>query len=140
MCICVLTSRSSGSELVSRRCRLERAIGWVVGGSRNILSSFRVLTTQGTSPTKAWASFSVMALENPCPWGWRWRHQHSNTHLLLDYRDAVVLQSLSHLDEYLSNSMSKHKTYPTSFLFTEHFKHTLHNFFYTVNFKYPSTH
>lgn len=62
-----LTIKSSSSGRVSRRCRLERARGGVEGGSRKSFSSCSVLTKQGTSPTNAWASLAVMALENPRP-------------------------------------------------------------------------
>ncbi len=62
-----LTVKSSSSGRVSLRWRLERARGGVEGGSRNSLSSWSVLTTQRTSPTKAWASLAVIALENPRP-------------------------------------------------------------------------
>lgn len=65
--LCRLTVRSSSSGQVSLRCRLERARGGVDGGSRNSLSSWSELTWQGTSPTKAWASLAVMAMENPLP-------------------------------------------------------------------------
>lgn len=62
-----LTIRSSSSGRVSLRWRLERARGGVGGGSRNSLSSWSVLTRQETSPTNAWASLAVIALENPRP-------------------------------------------------------------------------
>lgn len=62
-----LTVKSSSSGRVSRRCRLERARGGVEGGSRKSFSSCSVLTKHGTSPTNAWASLAVMALEKPRP-------------------------------------------------------------------------
>lgn len=69
----VVTVRSKGSELVSLRWRLERALGWVDGASRNSLSSCRMVTLQDASPTNAWASSAVMALLKPRPWGERER-------------------------------------------------------------------
>lgn len=67
-----LTIKSSSSGRVSLRCRLERALGVVAGGSRNSFSSWRVLTRQETSPTNPWASLAVIALENPWPCRGRW--------------------------------------------------------------------
>lgn len=62
-----LTVSSNSSDRVSLRCLLDRACGAVEGGSRKSLSSCSVFTGQGTSPTKAWASVAVMALEKPRP-------------------------------------------------------------------------
>ncbi len=65
---CCLTTRSSGLELVSLLCLLDRALGTVDGGSRNNLSSCNVFTVHWASPTNACASFAVIALEKPRPW------------------------------------------------------------------------
>lgn len=53
------------SELVSLRWRLVEDLGGLEGATRNSLSYSRIVTTQGSSPTNAWASEAVMALEKP---------------------------------------------------------------------------
>lgn len=62
-----LTSSSMASELVSLRWRLEVDLGGLEGATRNNLSSSRIVTTHCSSPTNAWASLAVMALEKPRP-------------------------------------------------------------------------
>lgn len=62
-----LTSSSMASELVSLRWRLEVDLGRLEGATRNNLSSSRIVTTHCSSPTNAWASLAVMALEKPRP-------------------------------------------------------------------------
>lgn len=55
------------SELVSLRWRLEVDLGGLEGATRNNLSSSRIVTKHGSSPTNAWASLAVIALEKPRP-------------------------------------------------------------------------
>ncbi len=62
-----LTVSSIASELVSLGWRLKLDSGGLEGATRNSLSSSRIVTGHNTSPTNAWASLAVMALEKPLP-------------------------------------------------------------------------
>lgn len=111
LCVCLslcdLTVKSSNSGRVSLRWRLERARGGVEGGSRNSLSSWSVLTKHGTSPTKAWASLFVIALENPRPCRERltlmlrmlW-HREINYHIYTSLGKQIAFRVLKHHRKY----------------------------------------